>query len=185
MGSSPQRFIEVVKTSIAAIGNYGILRFNSLLNHESDLLFEAGMKKRKDAMIGNARLVFLILLLVTGLTTPLGAQLEEAVRVPWPGFQVLKGRWQASNGVDVLEIKNISATGRMEVLFFRPEPAPVPRAQAARDGKVSKVLIELRDPASPCCMYDLTYDPARDRLKGRYWLKGRARGTDIVFDRLK
>jgi hypothetical protein len=125
------------------------------------------------------------MMLVMGFSAPLGAQLEEALRVPWPGFRVLKGRWQALEGIDVFDIKNINSTGRMEVLYFRPEPVHVARAQAARDGKASKVLMELRDPGSPCLIYDLTYDPGSDRLKGRYWLKGRSRGTDIVFVRVK
>jgi hypothetical protein len=142
-------------------------------------------RKRKGVMKLTARLLLLIMVLVTGLSAPLGAQLEEARRVPWPGFQVLKGRWQALDDNIILDIKNIDPTGRMEVTYFKSEPVYVARAQAARDGKATKVLIQLRYPNSPCCIYDLTYDPGSERLKGIYWLKGNTKSTDVVFVRVK
>jgi hypothetical protein len=136
-------------------------------------------------MTATARLILGVLVLVVGLKAPLGAQLEEALRVPWPGFGVLKGRWQALNGYEVLEIKQIEATGRMEAAFWKPEPVHVSRAQAGRDGKVTRVLIHLRYPDSSCCFFDLTYEPGSERLKGIYWLKGRSKSTDVVFIRVK
>jgi hypothetical protein len=129
--------------------------------------------------------IFFLVVLAMCLNGPLGAQLEEAVRVPWPGFQVLKGCWQVWDGNDIIEIQNVDPTGRMEVKYFRSEPVYVARAQAARDGKATRVLMELRSPDSPGCTYDLTYDPGSDRLRGRYWLKGSPKGIEVVFRRIK
>jgi hypothetical protein len=46
----------------------------------------------------------LFLLLGAILQVPLPAQPGEALQVPWPGFEVLKGRWQAIEGDVALEI---------------------------------------------------------------------------------
>jgi hypothetical protein len=136
-------------------------------------------------MKSKLRCIFFLVVLAMCLTGPLGAQLEEAVRVPWPGFQVLKGRWQARDSNDIIEIQNIDPTGRMEVNYFKSEPVNVAKAQAARDGKATRVLLDLRDPGSPGCIYDLTYDPGSDRLRGRYWLKGSPKGIEVVYSRIK
>ena len=116
---------------------------------------------------------------------PLQAQPGEALKVPWPGFEVLKGRWQALEGEVVLEINKIDSLGRMEVQYFNPEPVHVAQAQAARDGKETRILIRLRDPGLPGCTYDLTYDPGVDQLKGIYWQKGNSKSTEVVFIRAK
>jgi hypothetical protein len=123
--------------------------------------------------------------LLAFFSVPLGAQLEEAARVPWPGFEVLKGHWRALEGGNVIDVKNISPTGIMEVYFFNPDSVRVNKAQAARDGTETKVLIELRNPGSFCCTYDMTYDPSSGQLKGVYWLKANFRSTDVVFIRDK
>jgi hypothetical protein len=136
-------------------------------------------------MKSKTRFITSLVVLMMCLSGPLGAQLEEAVRVPWPGFQVLKGRWQALDDSEIIDITNVDPTGRMEIKYFKSEPVQVARAQAARDGKATKVLIELRDPGSPCCIYDLTYDPGSDRLKGRYWFKGNSKSTDVFYTRIK
>ena len=127
-----------------------------------------------------------IFLLVCGaiiFSLPLGAQLEEAIKVPWPGFHVLQGRWQARNG-DVMTIKNISATGSIELQYFEAEPVHVTQAQAARDGKATRIQIVLRYPDSLCCTYDLTYNPQSDQLKGLFWRKGTSKSTEVIFNRM-
>jgi hypothetical protein len=73
--------------------------------------------------------------------------------------------------------------GRIKVQYFNPNPVNEGRAQAARNGKETKILIRLCDPGLLCCTYDLTYDPGVDRLKGIYWQKGNPKSTEIVFIR--
>ena len=126
-----------------------------------------------------------IILLAAFLNSPLQAQLEEAVSKDWPGFQVLKGRWQRPDGGYVIEIKNIDRVGKMEAAYFNPRPIHVAKANAARDGKTTKVFIELRDVNYPGSTYNLTYDPKSDQLKGTYFQAVLKQTFEVEFDRLK
>ena len=126
-----------------------------------------------------------IILLAAFLNTPLQAQLEEAVSKDWPGFQVLKGRWQRPDGGYVIEIKNIDRVGKMEAAYFNPRPIHVAKANAARDGNTTKIFIELRDINYPGSTYNLTYDPKSDQLKGTYFQAVLKQTFEVVFDRLK
>jgi hypothetical protein len=129
--------------------------------------------------------IAVIFLLAGLLDAPLQAQLKEAVSTDWPGFQVLKGRWQRPDGGYVLEIKNIDQRGGLEAAYFNPKPIHVAKSVAARDGNTSKVFIELRDVSYPGSTYNLTYDPKADQLKGVYWQAALNQSFDVVFDRLK
>ena len=129
-------------------------------------------------------LAFIILLAVF-LNSPLQAQLEEAVSKDWPGFQVLKGRWQRPDGGYVIEIKNIDRVGKMEAAYFNPRPIHVAKANAARDGQMTKVFIELRDVNYPGSTYNLTYDPKNDQLKGTYFQAALKQTFEVEFARLK
>jgi hypothetical protein len=126
-----------------------------------------------------------IFLLAAFLNTPLQAQLEEAVKKDWPGFGVLQGRWQRPDGGYVIEIKNIDRVGKMEAAYFNPRPIHVAKAEAARDGQMTKVFIELRDVNYPGSTYHLTYDPKSDQLKGTYFQAVLKQSFDVAFDRLK
>ena len=126
-----------------------------------------------------------IILLAAFLQTPLQAQLEEAVSKDWPGFQVLKGRWQRPDGGYIIEIKNIDRVGKMEAAYFNPRPIHVAKANAARDGNTTKIFIELRDINYPGSTYNLTYDPKSDQLKGTYFQAALKQTFEVVFDRLK
>jgi hypothetical protein len=129
-------------------------------------------------------LLTLLVLMAAFLTVPLGAQLQEAIKVSWPGFQVLRGLWQDRNGMGVMQIKKINPTGGIEIQYSELEPVHVTQAQAARDGKTTKVLISLRYSNSSYSTYDLTYNPQSDQLKGIFWRKGSFKTTEVVFDRL-
>jgi uncharacterized protein (DUF2147 family) len=135
--------------------------------------------KRK---VGTIAVIFLVAVF---LYTPLQAQLQEAVSKDWPGFGVLQGRWQRPDGGYVIEIKNIDRVGKMEAAYFNPRPIHVAKADAARDGKTTKVFIELRDVNYPGSTYHLTYDPKNDQLKGTYFQAALKQTFEVVFDRLK
>jgi uncharacterized protein (DUF2147 family) len=127
----------------------------------------------------------LMILLAVFLNSPLQAQLEEAVSKDWPGFQVLKGRWQRPDGGYVIEIKNIDRIGKMEAAYFNPMPIHVAKANAARDGNTTKIFIELRDVNYPGSTYNLTYDPKSDQLKGTYFQAVLKQTFEVEFARLK
>jgi hypothetical protein len=129
----------------------------------------------------NFFLTFLVVLLVCG-STSVRAQLEESSRLPWPGFAVLKGRWQCP-GQGVIYIKNVSSTGSMEVQYFNPDSIHVTQAQAARDGTFTKILIILRQSDSLCCTFNLAYDAPNDQLRGVFWQRNNPKPTEVVFHR--
>lgn len=129
-------------------------------------------------------LVALSISMVLMLSLPLGAQLQEAVKVPWPGFQIVEGRWQARNGTAVIYIKNINPTGSIDMQYVDLEAVHVTQAQAARDGKATRLTIWLRYSYSLCCLYNLMYDPQSDQLKGTFWRKGSSKTAEVVFERL-
>jgi hypothetical protein len=86
-----------------------------------------------------------------------------------PEFQRLKGRWQRLDGGYLVEIRSIADSGVMEAAYYNPRPIHVARAEASRDGGVTKVFMELRDENYPGSTYTLTYDPASDQLRGIYY----------------
>jgi hypothetical protein len=129
--------------------------------------------------------IAVIFLLAAFLNAPLQAQLQEAVSKDWPGFQVLKGRWQRPDGGYVIEIKKIDQRGKLEAAYFNPKPIHVAKAEAARDGNTTKVYIELRDVNYPGSTYNLTYDPRSDQLKGTYFQAALNQTFEVEFVRLK
>lgn len=160
----------------------GIVLFRAMCNR---FTASGSSMKRSSVLIYKICCIGLVVVLATCLGGPLEAQLGEAGRVAWPGFQVLQGRWLALDGKNVIDIGKIDLTGGMQVKYFNPDPVHVARAQAARDGQAVKVWLELRDPHSPCCTYDLTYNPGNDQLQGVYWQKGDRKSTEVVFIREK
>ncbi len=129
--------------------------------------------------------IAVIFLLAAFLQAPLQAQLREAGSKDWPGFGVLKGRWQRPDGGYVIEIKNIDRVGKMEAAYFNPRPIHVAKADAARDGKTIKVFIELRDVNYPGSTYNLIYDPKNDQLRGTYFQAALKQTFEVEFARLK
>ncbi|MGO9566540.1 MAG: hypothetical protein ACLP5H_03260 [Desulfomonilaceae bacterium] len=102
-----------------------------------------------------------------------------------PGFEELKGRWHRPDGGYIIEIKNVDASGKMDVAYFNPKPINVSKAEATREGSATKVFIELRDVGYPGCAYTLTYDPQTDQLRGVYFQAAIQKNFEVVFVRIK
>jgi uncharacterized protein (DUF2147 family) len=102
-----------------------------------------------------------------------------------PGFEEFKGRWRRPDGGYIIEIRNVDATGKMDVAYFNPKPINVSQAEATREGSATKVFIELRDVGYPGSTYTLTYDPQSDQLKGVYFQAAMQQKFDVVFFRTK
>lgn len=100
-------------------------------------------------------------------------------------FQKLKGRWARPDGGYVIEIREVSAGGRMEARYFNPMPVTVSKAEAGQENDTLKIFIELRAPGYPGSTYDLKYDPVTDRLQGVYHQAAIRQDFDVVFIRLR
>jgi hypothetical protein len=102
-----------------------------------------------------------------------------------PGFEELKGRWRRPDGGYVIEIRNVDATGKMDVAYSNPKPINVSKAEATREGSVTKVSIELRDTGYPGSTYTLIYDPQSEQLKGVYFQAAIQQNFEVVFFRAR
>lgn len=103
---------------------------------------------------------------------------------PDTGLSALRGRWQRADGGYILEIRDVAAGGAVDAAYFNPRPIRVATASASRTGSVVRIAIELRDVGYPGSTYDLTYDPAHDRLAGVYFQAAIKEAFDVSFSRL-
>ncbi len=99
------------------------------------------------------------------------------------GLNVLKGNWVRPDGGYTIAIKGIGSDGQLEAMYFNPNPLPFSRAQAAQEGAVLRVSLELRAGGYGGSTYELTYDPASDRLKGIYYQAVAKQRYEIYFVR--
>ena len=100
-------------------------------------------------------------------------------------FQKLEGRWQRDDGGYIIDISRADAGGTLTASYFNPRPINVAKAEASMLGQTLRVFIELRDVNYPGSTYQLTYDPAEDRLTGSYFQAALQETYDVVFVRLK
>jgi uncharacterized protein (DUF2147 family) len=100
-------------------------------------------------------------------------------------FQRLEGKWVRPDGGYILELKNIKKDGSLTAAYYNPRPIKVFSAQWNRkEGKIN-LFVELRDVNYPGSTYTLQYDPATDRLKGKYFQAVERRTFDIEFVRVQ
>jgi hypothetical protein len=107
----------------------------------------------------------------------------EAAAVGETEFQKLKGKWLRPDGGYIVEIRSVDRSGKMDAAYFNPKPIHVARAEASRDGTVTKVFIELRDVNYPGSTYALTYDPGSGQLKGIYYQAAMQQQFEVIFVR--
>jgi hypothetical protein len=102
-----------------------------------------------------------------------------------PAFEKLRGKWLRPDGGYILDIRSVEAGGKMDAAYLNPRAINVAKAQAAQEGTVTKVFIELRDVNYPGSTYNLAYDAASDRLTGIYYQAALQQQFDVVFVRAK
>ena len=100
-------------------------------------------------------------------------------------FQQLEGRWRRGDGGYILDILGVDADGRLKAAYFNPKPINVSRAEASMPGDTPSVFVELRDTNYPGSTYQLSYDPATDRLRGTYFQAMLRESYAVEFGRVK
>jgi hypothetical protein len=108
-----------------------------------------------------------------------------AATAPKPDVQKLKGKWLRPDGEYVLEIRNAEESGRLEAYYFNPRPIHVARAEATREGDLTKVFVELRDVNYPGSTYTLVYDPENRQLKGIYFQAVERQNFEVLFVKMQ
>jgi uncharacterized protein (DUF2147 family) len=111
----------------------------------------------------------------TGSVTPLVAKKA--------GIEALKGTWVRPDGGYTIAITNIGPNGELEATYFNPGRLPFAKAQATREGATVQAFFELRAGGYDGSTYELTYDPASDRLKGIYYQAVVKQSFDVYFVR--
>lgn len=99
------------------------------------------------------------------------------------GMEVLKGAWVRPDGGYTITIKNIGPDGRLEAMYANPNALPFAKAQATQDGATLRASFELQAGGYSGSTYELTYDPASDRLKGIYYQAVVKQKFEIYFVR--
>ena len=99
------------------------------------------------------------------------------------GFDTLKGTWVRPDGGYRIVIGKIGADGRIEASYYNPSQLPFAKAQASMKGPQLRASFELRAGGYDGSTYDLTYDPASDRLTGVYYQAVVKQKFDIYFVR--
>jgi len=98
-------------------------------------------------------------------------------------IDVLKGAWVRPDGGYTIVIKSIGQNGRLESMYFNPNPLPFAKAQASRKGATLSAFFELQAGGYAGSTYHLTYDVASDRLKGTYYQAVAKQKFDVYFVR--
>ncbi len=127
------------------------------------------------------------LVLVFTTIHPAVSQERETAKRSAPaevGINVLEGAWVRPDGGYTIAIKAVGADGRLEAMYFNPNPLPFEKAQAVREGTTIRAAFELRAGGYGGSTYTLTYDPASDRLEGIYYQAVAQQKFDVYFTRL-
>ena len=121
--------------------------------------------------------------------TPTIVQDESPVQVSPENLEVvikkLAGRWQRTDGVYIIELKNPSPDGKIEANYFNPNPIHVGRAGwQDKTGKII-VTVELQDVNYPGSLYTLEFLHKEDRLSGVYFQAVEKVNYEVGFTRVK
>jgi uncharacterized protein (DUF2147 family) len=96
---------------------------------------------------------------------------------------VLEGVWSRPDGGYTIAIKSVGPDGRLEAMYFNPDPLPFERARASKQGTTIRADFELQAGGYAGSTYELTYDPASDRLEGTYYQAVAKQKYEVFFTR--
>ncbi len=146
-----------------------------------------GGTQRKTMMLVTA--IVLAFIFTTGFTgyvsEAVSAENTDKFTPAQMNYQRLEGRWVRPDGGYVLELRNIKKDGSLTAAYYNPRPIRVFRAEWSRkEGRIS-LVVELRDINYPGSTYTLQYDPATDRLTGKYFQAVERQTFDIYFVKVR
>lgn len=110
---------------------------------------------------------------------------EKGQKQTQADYAHLAGKWMRLDGGYVMELKDVTANGRLKALYFNPRPINVSRAEWRRTGDGLEVFVELRDVNYPGSTYRLAYSAGKDLLEGYYYQALQGQTYYIEFVRVK
>ncbi|MBP1599538.1 MAG: hypothetical protein H6Q05_4915 [Acidobacteria bacterium] len=100
-----------------------------------------------------------------------------------PALEKLIGQWQRPDGDYIIEIRSIEPDGKMNAAYFNPLPIHVEKAEVSQMGETFSIVIVLNDANYPGSTYTLSYDAARDILRGSYFQAAKRQTYGVYFIR--
>jgi hypothetical protein len=96
-------------------------------------------------------------------------------------YERLAGKWVRPDGGYILELREVGSQGALKAGYYNPKSIKVHSASwQTVEGKL-KIFVELRDINYPGSTYNLQYDPASDRLKGKYFQAVAGQTFEVEF----
>ena len=139
--------------------------------------------REEDAVNRTAVVLASALALASAVALPAPAQAPAAAAAATLSLDVLKGSWVRPDGGYTIAIRGIGPDGRLDAMYFNPGQLPFATAQAGKDGNRVRAFFELRAGGYGGSTYELTYDPADDRLKGVYFQAVARQRFEVTFVR--
>ena len=130
-----------------------------------------------------AAMPILALALAVTFFTASTAQGQAPAIAEAANLDVLKGAWVRPDGGYTIAIKGVGPDGKLEAMYFNPNMLPFAKAQATREGAALRASFELRAGGYDGSTYELTYDPATDRLTGIYYQAVAKQKFNVYFAR--
>ena len=98
-------------------------------------------------------------------------------------LDVVEGAWVRPDGGYLILIKKVGPDGLLEAMYFNPNPLPFAKARVSREGATLRLSFELQAGGYNGSTYELTYEPASDRLKGVYYQAVAKQKFEVYFAR--
>jgi len=83
----------------------------------------------------------------------------------------------------MIEIKSVTADGKVDAAYLNPRPINVARAEASRESGGLRLFMELRDSGYPGCLYKLTLDKSARALTGTYFQAAQNETYPVTFEK--
>jgi len=121
-------------------------------------------------------------------TPPATADTSSSSIAPQDLEKVLKqleGKWQRTDGGYVIELKNPTPDGKINVGYYNPKPIHVGRSGWQYTAGKIIVAVELQDANYPGSLYTLQFFPRENVLAGTYFQAVEKVSYDVEFRRLQ
>jgi hypothetical protein len=95
--------------------------------------------------------------------------------------EILKGKWQRSDGPYTIEIIELFDEGKMITAYFNPRSIQVGRSGWRAQDNTLEVFVELQDKNYPGSIYELRFDEATGQLEGKYFQAVSRQTYNVIF----
>lgn len=99
--------------------------------------------------------------------------------------QALVGWWLRYDQSYMIVIDAVAEDGRLTARYLNPDPVGVSKAAAWKVGERVELLLELTDENYPGNFYELSFDPAQQKLVGVYHHLGAREDYEVDFTRFE